>query len=315
MADVVGIAHFDIDKIFSSRFNEKKYPFSLELKNISKIDKAGNLTIISIKSNSKIAKEILKKLPRLKAIITRTVGVNHIDLKLCKKTGIAVYHVPDYGAFAIAEHVFAMLLSQTRKIITLGKETKAGRFSWKNGQGFTLKGKTLGVIGVGKTGKEVIKIAKGFQMKLIGFDKVKDNIFAHQNNFKYVPLNELLSKADIISINIPLIKDTRHLINKHKIKIMKNKAILINVSRGEIINTKDLADNLDKFKYVCLDVLEEENLYNLKDPTIKKLATCNKVLITPHIAFFTDLTTTEIVKITHQNIRNFLKNSKENRVI
>ena len=315
MANTSRIAHFDIDEIFSSCFKEKKYPFSLELKNINKIDKTASLAIISIKSNSKISKEILKKLPKLKAIITRTVGVNHIDLKLCQEKGIAVYHVPDYGAFAIAEHVFAMLLSQTRKIIPLGKETKAGRFNWKNGQGFTLKGKTLGVIGVGKTGKEVIKIAKGFQMKIIGFDKIKDNTFARQNNFKYVPLNELLSKADIISINIPLIKETRHLINKDKIKIMKNNAILINVSRGEIINTKDLADNLAKFKYICLDVLEGENLYNLKEATIKKLAASDKVLITPHIAFFTDLTTKEIAKITYQNIKNFLKGSKENRVI
>ena len=315
MADTSEIAHFDIDEIFSPYFNEKKYPFSLELKTIDKIDRVASLIIISIKSNSKINKEILKKLPRLKAIITRTVGINHINLKLCQKKGIAVYHIPDYGAFAIAEHVFAMLLSQTRKIILLGKETKSGRFNWKNGQGFTLKGKTLGVIGVGKTGKEVIKIAKGFQMKLLGFDKIKDNVFAKENNFKYVALNELLSKADIISINIPLIKDTRHLINKHKIKIMKNKAILINVSRGGIINTKDLADNLTKFKYVCLDVLEGENLYDLKNPTIKKLAASSKVLITPHIAFFTDLTTKEIAKITKRNIKNYLEGKKENRVV
>lgn len=315
MTDIANIAHFDIDGVFSSYFNEKKYSFSLELKNISKVNEVINLQIISVKSNSKINEGTLKKLPCLKAIITRTVGVNHIDLKLCKKKGIAVYHVPDYGAFAIAEHVFAMLLSQTRKIISLGKETKAGRFSWKNGQGFTLKGKILGVIGVGKTGKEVIKIAKGFQMKLIGFDKIKDNVFARKNNFKYVTLNELLLKADIISINIPLIKDTRHLINKHKIKIMKNKAILINVSRGGIINTKDLADNLAKFKYVCLDVLEGENLYNLKNPTIKKLAASNKVLITPHIAFFTDLTTAKIAEITKRNISNFLKGNKENRIV
>ena len=121
MVDAADIAHFDINDIFSSCFNEKKYPFSLESKNIGKIDKAADLRIISIKSNSKINKEILKKLPCLKVIITRTVGVNHIDLKLCREKGIAVYNVPDYGAFAIAEHVFAMLLSQTRKIIPLGK--------------------------------------------------------------------------------------------------------------------------------------------------------------------------------------------------
>ena len=309
------IAHFDIDRSFASYFREKNYPFSLNYKNLSKIKNAKKLTIITIKSNSKIEKKVLNKLPSLKAIITRTIGTNHLDLPACKKHNVSVWHIPDYGAFAIAEHVFALILSHTRKIIPLREETKKGKFSWINGQGFTLKDKTIGIIGVGKTGKETAKIARGFQMKVLGFDKLKDEDFAKKYSLKYASLTYLLKSSDIISINMPLVRQTFHLIGSDQIKLMKQNSILVNVSRGEIIDTKTLVKNLAKFRYVCLDVIEGENHYNLKNPLIRKLVNSEKVCITPHIAFFTDLTTQEIARITKKNIENFLNRSHRNQVL
>lgn len=309
------IVHFDIDKLFAPFFKEKKYNFSLKRDNFKKINQPEKLEIITAKSNSKINDDVLQKFPKLKAIITRTVGTNHINLKSCKGRNIAVYRIPDYGAFAVAEHVFAMLLAQTRKIISLREETTAGKFNWGSGQGFTLKNKTLGIIGVGRTGKETVKIAKGFQMKVLGFDRVKDSQFAKKYNLQYLSLDKLLTNSDVISINIPLLPKTFHLIGREEIKKMKNGVILVNVSRGEIVDTKTLVDNLGKFRYVCLDVLEGEEHYDLKNSIIKKLVNSKKVLITPHVAFFTDLTAKNIAKITYQNIDNFLKRKRENRVV
>lgn len=309
------IAHFDLDKNFAPFFKEKKYFFSFSQKNLNLIKNFQDLQLITIKSNSVITKKLLSFLTNLKVIITRTAGFNHLDLKTCKKRKIAVYHIPDYGAFAVAEHVFAMLLSQTRKIIFLRNETKSGNFNWINGKGYTLKDKTLGIIGIGKTGKEVVKLAKGFQMKVVGFDIIQDHEFARQFNMEYVTLQKLLQNSDIVSINIPLVKSTFYLIGEKEIKKMKNQTILINVSRGEIVDTKALVKNLSKFKYICLDVLEGEDKYDFKNPLIKKLASSPKVLITPHIAFFTDNTTREIAKITYQNINYFLNGSQENRIV
>ncbi len=309
------VVHFDIDKAFDFLFKEKKYPFPLGKKNLDRIKDKDKIEIATLKSNSRIDDFVLESLPRLKVVITRTVGTNHIDLPVCKKKKISVYHIPDYGAFAVGEHVFALLLSQTRKIIPLCKETKKGKFSWVNGQGFSLKDKTLGVIGVGRTGKETVKIAQGFQMRVFGFDQHKDKQFAQKHSLSYVSLEKLLKESDIVSINIPLLPKTYHLIREKEIKKMKKGVILVNVSRGEIIDTKALTNNLDKFRYVCLDVLEGEEHYNLENPIIKKLASSDKVLITPHVAFFTDLTAKKIAKITYENIENFLQGKKRNRIV
>ncbi len=309
------IIHFDVDNNFSPFFKEKKYSFSLNSKNLKLIPLKSKIQIVTLKSNSKINWAVIKALPNLKAIVSRTVGLNHINLDLCKKNNIAVYHVPDYGAFAIAEHVFALILSQTRKIIQLNKETQSGNFNWQMGQGFTLNGKTLGIIGVGKTGKETAKIAKGFQMKILGFDAVKDKKIIEETGLKYVSLTSLLKNSDVVSINMPLIKETYHLISEKEIKLMKKGVILVNVSRGELLDTKALVKHIKKFRYICLDVIEGEERYNINDPIIKKLLSSHKVTITPHVAFFTDLTVKKIARITKENIANFIANSDENRVV
>jgi len=309
------IAHFDIGPAFSPYFKETKYPFSLEVRNLGKVKDLNKLEIITLKSSSRVDIDVLKAMPSLKAIISRTVGANHVDVESCQRLKIAVWHIPDYGAFAIAEHVFALLLSQTRKIIKTSQLTQKGIFNWENGQGYTLKGKTLGIIGIGKTGKETAKIARGFQMKVLGYDIYHDEQFAKTVKLRYVSLDELLQNSDVISVNIPLLKQTHHLIDENCIKKMKNGVILVNVSRGEIIDTKALVNNLKKFRYIGLDVLEGEDKFDLRDPVIGKLVMAENVCVTPHIAFFTDLTTEEIARISYDNIENFINAKTENRLV
>jgi len=309
------IAHFDIGPAFAPHFKETKYSFPINSQNLSKVENLKELDIITLKSTSKVDADVLKAMPALKAIISRTVGANHVDLENCQKLNISVWHIPDYGAFAIAEHVFALLLSQTRKIIKTSQLTQKGIFDWEDGQGYTLKNKTLGIIGVGKTGKETAKIAAGFQMKVLGYDIYHDEQFAKSVKLRYVILDELLQNSDVISINIPLLKQTHHLIDENCIKKMKDKVILINVSRGEIIDTKALVNNLKKFRYIGLDVLEGEDKFDLHDPLISKLVKSENVCLTPHIAFFTDLTTEEIAKISYSNIENFINGKTENRLV
>lgn len=309
------IAHFDIGPAFSPFFKENKYPFPLNSQNLSAVKDLSKLEIVTLKSTSKVDKAVLTAMSSLRAIISRTVGANHIDLKQCKEHNITVWHIPDYGAFAIGEHVFALLLAQTRKIITTSQMTKKGIFNWEEGQGYTLKNKTLGIIGVGKTGRETAKIAQGFQMKVLGYDIYHDEQFAKSVNLQYVTLDELLRSSDVITVNIPLIKQTHHLISEENIKKMKDQAILVNVSRGEIIDTKALVKNIKKFRYICLDVLEGEDKYDINDPVIRKLVNSENVCLTPHIAFFTDMTTEEIAKISYANIENFINGKTENRLV
>lgn len=306
----MNIVHFDIDDTFAPHFREQKYSWALTPNTIKRIKTPALIDVITIKSTSILSASCLKYLPALKGIIARTVGVNNIDLEYCRNYQIAVYHIPDYGSFAIAEHVFALILSKARKIVDLQVDIKQGIFHYAKGQGFTLQHKTIGIIGVGKIGKEVAKIASGFQMRILGFDIKTSHSFSLRNGLKYVHLDNLLSDSDFIVLTVNLNSHTHHLINQAAINKMKTGVILINVSRGEVIDTEDLLTQIHKFRFVGLDVVEGETHFTRHH----KLLKCDNVLITPHIAFFTDRTTTEIATITNRNIQYFLDGKQINRV-
>lgn len=305
------IAHFDIDDIFAPFFKEKKYRFSLDQYSFKQVRDITKINLITIKSNSKINKQIIQRLPQLKGIIARTVGVDNIDLNYCRKRAIAVYHIPDYGSFAVAEHVFALILAKARRIVALQADIKRGKFHYSKGQGFSLQNKTMGIVGVGRVGKEVANISRGFQLNILGFDVKKDKKFAQKMSLKFVSLNKLLKESDIIVLTIPLNDKTHYLINDSSIKKMKDKSVLINVSRGEIIDTKALLKNIEKFRFVGLDVIEDEDKFNKQNQLLKH----SNILITPHIAFFTDRTTVEIAAITNRNIQSFLDGKHTNRIV
>lgn len=305
------IVHFDVDKVFAAHFREQKYTWPLNEKTVKRISFPALIDIVTVKSSSSLSRSTLKHLPALKGVMARTVGVNNIDLDYCREHHIAVYHIPDYGSFAIAEHVFGLLLAKARRIIELQIDIKQGRFHYGKGQGFSLEAKTIGIIGVGKIGKEVARIARGFRLHLLGFDTKKSHRFALSVGLKYMPLPTLLSQADIIVLTINLNPNTHHLINEAAIKAMKPGVILINVSRGEVIDTQALVKHIHKFRFVGLDVIEGETSFSRTNQLLKY----DHVLITPHIAFFTDRTTTEIAALTNRNIQYFLDGKSTNRIV
>lgn len=282
--------------------------------------------IISVFVNSRITEKILGFFPNLKLITTRSTGFDHIDLESCKKRGIKVAFVPGYGDNTVAEFAFGLILNLTRKIYqSIDQIKEAGSFSLNGLQGIDLRGKTLGIIGTGRIGKEAVLIAKGFGMAVLAFDLFPDKKFAKQNKIKYVELDELLGNSDIITIHCPYNEKTHHLINKGNISLIKKGAFLINTARGGIVETDALVDALDKgiLAGAGLDVLEEEgetkdevlflekgHLHEEELKTIIEnhiLMKYPNVLITPHNAFNTKEAFERILKITLETIQSFLK--------
>jgi D-lactate dehydrogenase len=266
--------------------------------------------ILSVFIYSKITKKVFENLPKLKQIATRSVGYDHIDLKTAKEKGVVICNVPDYGAHAIAEHVFALLLSGIRRI-SEGEERveKEFEFDFKGLRGVTLKGKTLGIIGTGKIGKNVARIASlGFLMDVVAYDPFPDENTARENHFKYVELDEVWKNSDIISLHCPLLEETKHLVNQETIGKMKDEVIIINTSRGGVIKTSDLLEGLSsgKISYAVLDVLEHEK--NIKNN--KKLLEMPNVVITPHVAFYADDSMNKMYEDAFQSIERFLKKEK-----
>jgi len=288
------------------------------------LNKAKKYQIISPFIYSDLSKKILKELPKLRMISTRSTGTDHIDLQFCQEKGIKVSNVPSYGQNTVAEHTFALILSLSRRIPECLDRVRQGGFSPNSLTGFDLLGKTIGVVGVGNIGKYVIEIAHGFGMKVLGVARTPDKKLAKKLNFKYVALEECLKKSDIVTLHLPLTKSTFHLINKNNIKLMKKGSLLINTSRGPIIESEALLWALEEkiLRGAGLDVLEEEesldNPQKIFDPYLSKddlqelvcahlLRERRNVIITPHNAFNSKEAIERIFQETIQSIKNFSK--------
>lgn len=284
-----------------------------------------DLDILSIFISSEINKEIIDSLPNLKLITTRSTGYDHIDVEYAKSKGILVYNVPEYGTKTVAEWTIGLMLSLMRKIyyaIDQIKETES--FDLSNLRGEELHGKTLGVIGTGRIGKEVIKLAKAFGMNILAYDISPDENFAKEYEIVYTSLEELLKNSDVITIHTTLNPSTYHLINKNNVNLIKKGTYLINTARGGVIETEALIYALKNgvLKGAALDVLEEEIeikeelelLVNqkIKEKEIKTLwqnhilMKMPNVLITPHNAFNSKEAIQRILRTTIDNIKNFL---------
>lgn len=304
----MNIVHFDVDPELDKFLDGNKCIFSLQ--KVTKDDDFSEVDVISIKTASAANEQSLVHFPRLELLISRTVGTDHIDLEYCKKNHIAVYHIVDYGAFNIAEHVFALLLSGTRNILSTQDDIAAGRFSYAGHLGFALQGKTLGVVGTGRIGLEVIKRANAFDMTVIAYDVYKNEKAREELGFTYVELDELAKNADVISLHAPLLDSTRHMINAPLIKKMKQNVILINTARGELIDTAALIRSIKKFRWVGLDVLEGEKEFSANHP----LLTHKNIVITPHLAFYSDSSVKKIAEETMRLVQNFENGNEEGKV-
>ena len=254
----------------------------------------------------------------IKAIFLRSAGYNHVDIKKAKELGLPVYRVPAYSPEAVAEHSMALLLTLNRKTHRAYQRVREMNFSLEGLVGSNLHNKTVGIIGGGKIGQAFARIVSGFGCKILINDPLPDKEMSLQLSARYVNLEELLTQSDIVSIHCPLTSDTYHLLNSENILKLKKGAILINTSRGAIVETKALIAALKNAHLggAALDVYEfESELFFadhsgeiIQDDTIARLMSFPNVLITAHQGFLTYEALDEISKVTYGNILDFEKN-------
>ena len=253
----------------------------------------------------------------VRAIAIRAAGYNNVDMRAAYHNRVTVFRVPAYSPYAVAEHALALLMTVNRKIHKAYNRTRDSNFSLVGLTGIDLNGKTAGIIGTGKIARIFIKILNGLGMNVIAYDKFPNEQAAKDENFKYVELDELFEKSDIISLHCPLTPETRHIVNYKSIEKMKKGVILINTARGALIDTSILVEALKDKKIggAGLDVYEDERDYFfsdksatvLEDDVLARLLSFNNVIVTSHQAFLTDEALNNIAETTFENILSFAK--------
>lgn len=278
--------------------------------------------VVCIFVNDVADKETLKILEEngVKLIALRCAGFNNVDLN--NKGNLKIVRVPEYSPHSVAEHSVALLLNINRKIYKSYQRVKKYNFSLDGLLGFDIYGKTIGVIGTGKIGKAFIKIMKGFGANVIAYDLYKDENASKEMGFEYVDIDTLYNKSDIISLHCPLTPETENIINKESINKMKDGVIIINTSRGKLINTEELLEELytGKIGGLGLDVYDEESDFFLtdlsgsykRDKNLSLLISMPNVIITSHQAFFTKEALNKIASDTCNNIKEIFTSGKCN---
>ena len=325
--------------IFGTQFYERDYFNKYNLENVHKLvffnehltsetaHLAKGFEAVCVFVTDTIDKTCIQKLSEIgiKLIDLRSAGYNNVDLEAAKNHNIKVLRVPAYSPQAVAEHAVAMILTLNRKTHKAYNQVRENNFSLQKLMGFNLFEKTVGVVGTGKIGRAFCNIMLGFGCKIIAYD-IKENEGLKQKGVLYKTFDELLSQSDVISIHCPLNSETNHLFNSKAFDKIKKGIMIINTSRGAIINSQDAISALKKEQigYLGLDVYENEsNLFFkdlsqtiIQDDIFERLLSFNNVLITPHQAFYTHEAVTEIAKITIKNFTDFEKGLPlENEII
>ena len=271
--------------------------------------------IVCVFVNDNISREIIDELVAMKVqlIALRCAGYNNVDVEYAYGR-IHVVRVPAYSPYAVAEHTMALLLTSIRRIHKAYIRTRDFNFSLNGLSGFDLHGKTVGVVGTGKIGRIFIDICRGFGMNVIAYDKFP----AKDSGIEYVSLDELWQKSDIISFHCPLTDENRHMVNADTISQMKKGVVLVNTSRGGLIDSEALLEGIKKRQIgaACLDVYEEEsNIFFhdysghiVDDDILARLISMPNVIVTSHQAFLTQEALTNIADTTFKNIEDFFTN-------
>lgn len=314
---MIKIAVFDA-KEYDERYFEKFKSDAVEIKYFPvKLDEttcplAEGFDVVVPFVNDDLNKEVIKKLYGygVKLISLRCAGFNNVDVRECYGK-IHVLRVPSYSPEAVAEHAVAMLMTSVRRIHKAYNRTRDFNFSLVGLTGFNIFKKTVGVVGTGKIGKAFIKIMQGFGAEILAYDKFPDKTL----DVEYVDLNVLFSRADIISLHCPLSEETFHIIDDRAISQMKKGVMILNTSRGGLIDAEALLDGIKERKIggACLDVYEEESDlffedksgHILGDDVLARLLSMPNVIITSHQAFLTDEALYEIAKTTMQNVFDY----------
>ncbi len=252
-----------------------------EITNQELLSKVKNYDVIVVRSRTKITKEVIQNAKRAKIIARVGVGLDNIDTNEAQKNNIEVINAGEASVNAVSELVLGFMFSLSRNIPVANNATKNGRWIKKELTGIELKGKYLGIIGLGKIGRNVARLARGLRMNLIGYDVIPiDKSFVQEVSLITTDLKTLVESSDFITCHVPYTEQTKHLIGKEMLSRMKNDAFLINTSRGEVIDEEALVDCLRNRRIggAALDV------YEVEPPTNKELLELDNILCTPHIA-------------------------------
>jgi D-lactate dehydrogenase len=304
------------DKLFFDQQNQS-HGFTLEYYETHlgphSVNMVTNTDAVCVFVNDKLTAPVIEALAQrgVKIIALRCAGFNNVDLEAARQHKIAVCRVPAYSPEAVAEHAVAMLLTVNRKTHKAYNRVREQNFALNGLLGTNLHGKTVGVIGTGKIGKAFINIMLGFGCKVLAYDLYPDATLSSRG-VTYAPLEEVLQQSDVVSLHCPLTKDNHYIINKSTLALMKPGVILVNTSRGGLINTADMIEALKRkhVKALAIDVYEqEEKLFFrdlssniIDDDLIQRLMSFPNVLITAHQAFFTEEALEEIAEVTLSNI-------------
>lgn len=322
--------------MFSSKAYDEKF-FSLNNSNTSEqldisyfsshlneetVYMAEGFDVVCCFVNDNLNANVLKTLKKqgIQLVALRCAGFNNVDLKTAKELSLPVCRVPEYSPYAVAEHTCALVLDLNRNIHRAHNRIRENDYSLDGLLGFDLHSKTVGVVGAGKIGRAFINIMNGFGCNVLVYDPMLKETNA-DNNFTQVTFDELLMQSDIISLHCPLTTDTQHLINTQAINKMKPNVMLINTSRGALVDTVAIikALKLKQIGYLGIDVYEEESeifFEDLSDTFIQddvfaRLQTFPNVIITGHQAFFTKEALNKIAQTTISNIQNYLSAKPE----
>lgn len=272
------------------------------------IEKVKNKDALLSLLTDKVDEEVLSSSENLKIVANYAVGFDNIDIDAATQRGILVSNTPGVLTQTVAEHTFALMIAAARRVVEADKYTRQGKYrAWGPllFLGPDLNGKTLGIIGLGRIGKTVSKIAvRGFDMKVLYYDKFRDDAFEKEYNAVNTDLETLLKEADFITIHVPLLPSTRHLISFNEFNLMKKSAILVNTARGAIIDEKALIDALENKRITgaALDVFECEPEISCDYKSPHQLKSLDNLILTPHIASASIETRGKMAELAAQSI-------------
>lgn len=321
------IAFFDTKPYDKPSFEKYAAEHQMELKffetklNEDTAELAHGFDAVCVFVNDTVNKKVIGKLHEMgvRAVALRCAGFNNVDMRSAYGK-IHVLHVPAYSPYAVAEHAIALLLTSVRRIHKAYIRSRDFNFSLSGLTGFDLHGKTVGVIGTGRIGRAFTDIARGFGMKVLAYDKFPSPGLDNGDTVRYTDLDELYKNSDIISLHCPLTDDTRHMIDEKALKKCKKGVVIINTSRGGLVNAEDLL-NAIKSRHVgaaCLDVYEEESDlffednsgHILNDDILARLISMPNVIVTSHQAFLTEEALENIAETTVKNLSEFFKEGR-----
>ncbi|MFC7309106.1 2-hydroxyacid dehydrogenase [Streptomyces monticola] len=287
---------------------------------------AAGYEIISTSVNASLDNRVLQTLAAggTQMIAQRSTGFNNIDLLVAERLGLTVARVSYYSPYSVAEFAWTLAMAVNRRIVRASNRTRDFDFRLDGLMGRDMRGRTVGVLGTGKIGEAFTRIAHGFGMNLLGWD-VAQNPACVELGMKYVEKDQLFAESDLVSLHVPLFPETKHIINAEALAVMKDEAILVNSSRGALIDTEALVGELrrGRFAGVGLDVYEAEaglffldkSIQGVQDDTLARLMTFPNVLVTSHQAYYTVDAVGQIIETTVKNVQDYTEGRRSENVL